>query len=147
MKTLVPLLLLLLLAGCATGPISTTQPSQPRQAAGATVRGDPDDATIDFMGGVIHCHIRSVDGTTVHEETTFDPGPHTIIAVLTSEGAEYVGVIQVGLLEPKAYRIRAHQREDAITVTLVDDSDNKLVATSTAPLAAQMKFNVFVKQI
>lgn len=144
MKTLVSLLLLVLLAGCTTGPTSTT--NRVGQPAFASVHGDADDATTDFMGGEIHCRLQSIDGETVHANTTFKPGPHTVIAVLTSQGEEYVGVIQVGLPEPRAYRIRAHQRNDAITVTLVDDCD-ELVATSTAPLAAQMKFNVFVKQI
>lgn len=144
MKTLVPLLFLILLAGCTTGPINATKPAG--QPALASVRGDPDGATTDFMGGEIHCRLQSIDGDSVHVNTTFKPGPHTVIAVLTSKGEEYVGVIQVGLPEPRAYRIRAHQRDDAITVTLVDDCD-ELVATSTAPLAAQMKFNVFVKQI
>lgn len=147
MKTLVPLLLLILLAGCTTGPISATKPARPEQSAAATVRGDPEGATTDFMGGEIHCRIQSIDGDAVHKDATFDPGPHTVIAILTSDGEEYVGIIQVGLPAPRSYRIRAHQRDDAITVTLVDDSDSRLVATSTAPLAAQMKFNVFVKQM
>jgi len=147
MKTLVPFLVLILLAGCTTGPTAATRPSASGQPALATVRGDPDGATTDYIGGEIRCRIQSIDGDTVHTDATFDPGPHTVIAVLTSQGEEYVGVIQVGLPEPRAYRIHAHQRDDAITVTLVDDSNNKLVATSTAPLASQMKFNVFVKQM
>lgn len=147
MKTLVPFLLLVLLAGCATAPISATKSLGTGQPAVATVRGDPEGATTDFIGGEIHCRLQSIDGDAIHRDATFNPGPHTVIAVLTSQGEEYVGVIQVGLPEPKAYRIHAHQRDDAITVTLVDDSDNRLVATSTAPLASQMKFNVFVKQM
>lgn len=97
------------------------------------------------MGGEIHCRIQSIDGDPVSDTTTLTPGPHTIIAVLTSQSQEYVGVIQLGLPEARPYRIHAHQREDAVTVTLVENGD-KLIATSTAPLAAQMKFEVFVQQ-
>jgi hypothetical protein len=82
--------------------------------------------------------------------TTLKSGLHTVITVLTTQGEQFVGVVRVGLPtsppEARTYRIRAHRRNDAITVTLVDDSD-KLVATSTASLAPQMKFNVFVKQM
>ena len=153
MKTLAPLLFLILLTGCATGPTGSTgktgtiKPSAPAQA---TVTGDPDGATTDFMGGEIHCHIQSIDGDASNVEATLKPGLHTVIAVLTSQGEEYVGVVHVGLPigfpEARTYRIRAHRRNDAVTVTLVDDCDN-LVATSTASLEPQMKFNVFVKQM
>ena len=156
MKTLAPLLLLILLTGCATGPTGmtgtttktgTTKPSAPVQA---TVTGDPDGATTDFMGSEIHCHVQSINGDTSNANTALKPGLHTVIAVLTSQGEQYVGVVQVGLPasppEARTYRIRAHRRNDAITVTLVDDGD-QLVATSTASVAPQMKFNVFVKQM
>jgi hypothetical protein len=148
MKTLVPLLLFILLTGCATGPAGGTATrtiSAPASAL-ATVSGDPEGATTDFMGGEIHCHVQSIDGDTSNVTATLAPGMHTVIAVLTSQGQQYVGVVQVGLPEARAYRMHAHRRNDAITVTLVDETD-KLVATSTAALAAQMKFNVFVKQI
>ena len=151
MKTLAPLLLLLLLGGCASRPAGPTAPAAPATAAPATptthasVSGDPVGANTDFMGGEIHCRIQSIDGVAVDESVTVTPGRHTVIVVLTTRGEEYVSVVQVGLPEPRAYRIHAHHREDAVTVTLVDDND-KLIATSTAALAPQMKFAVFVKQ-
>ena len=153
MKTLAPLLLLFLLVGCTTAPVGapskagTTKPSAPAQA---TFSGDADGATTDFMGGEIHCQVHSIDGDTSNANVTLQSGLHTVIAVLTSQGEEYVGVVHVGLPigfpEARTYRIRAHRRNDAVTVTLVDDCDN-LVATSTASLEPQMKFNVFVKQM
>jgi len=153
MKTLAPLLLLILLAGCATGPTSTTGKTGTAKSpatAQATVSGDTDGATTDFMGGEIHCHVQSIDGDASNVNTTLKPGLHTVITVLTSQGEQFVGVVQVGLPanppEARSYRIRAHRRNDAITVTLVDDGD-KLVATSTASIAPQMKFSVFVKQM
>jgi len=149
MKTLATLLLLILLTGCATGttrPAGTTRTTKAPATAQASVSGDPDGATTDFLGGEIHCHIQSIDGDAANVEATLRPGLHTVIAVLSSQGEQYVGVVQVGLPEARDYRIHAHRRGDAITVTLVDDGD-KLVATSTAQLASQMKFNVFVKQM
>lgn len=149
MKTLAPLLLLLLLAGCASRPanVPTTglAPVQAPAPATATVTGDPVGAATDFMGGEIHCRIQSIDGDPVSDTTTLAPGRHSIIAVLNTQDQDYVGVIQIGLPEARPYRIRAHRRDDAVTVTLVEGGD-KLIATSTAPLAAQMKFDVFVKQ-
>jgi hypothetical protein len=146
MKTLVPLLVLLLLAGCATSPSGPPPPKPPAAPAGpqATVTGDAEGEVTDYMGGEIHCRIQSIDGDTVNVTTALKPGPHTVIAVLTSQGEEYVAVIQVGLPEARPYRIRAHRRDDAVTVTLVEG--DKLLATSTAPLGPQMKFSVFVKQ-
>jgi len=145
MKTLASLLLLLLLSGCATGPAGKPKTTPAAPKAQATVTGDAADATTDFMGGEIHCRIQSIDGESIDDRTTLSPGRHTVIAVLTSQGEEYVAVIQLGLPEARAYRIRAHLRDDAVTVTLTENGD-KLVATSTAALAPQMKFNVFVKQ-
>jgi len=137
MKNLAPFFLLLLLGGCTSRPAGAP-------AAHATLNGDAAGANTDFMGGEIHCRIQSIDGVR-DDSTTLKPGRHTVIAVLTTQGREYVGVIQVGLPESRAFHIRAHQREDAVTVTLVDDNNN-LLATSTASLAPQMKFAVFVKQ-
>lgn len=142
MKTLAPLLLLVLLAGCASRPAGNTPNSASPQA---TVTGDPAGATTDFMGGEIHCHIQSIDGDPVSETAQLTPGRHSIIAVLNSQDQDYIGVIQIGVPDARPYRIRAHRREDAVTVTLVGEGD-KLIATATAPLAAQMKFDVFVKQ-
>lgn len=145
MKSLIQLLALLLLAGCATNPSHPTAPAQPVPSGPqATVTGDAAGEVTDFMGGEIHCRIQSIDGDTANVTTPLKPGPHTVIAELTSQGEEYVAVIQVGLPEARSYRIRAHRRDDAVTVTLVEG--DKLLATSTAPLGPQMKFNVFVKQ-
>jgi hypothetical protein len=146
MKTPALLLVLLALAGCATSPSRSTPPLASSTPAGpqATVTGDAEGEVTDFMGGEIHCRIQSIDGDTVNVTTALKPGPHTVIAVLTSQGEEYVAIIQVGLPEARPYRIRAHRRDDAVTITLVEGG--KLLATSTAPLAPQMKFNVFVKQ-
>jgi len=146
MKTLLPLLFFILLTGCVTGPSRPTGTTHLPAATQTTVSGDPEGATTDFIGGEIHCLIQSIDGDTTNVAATLQPGLHTVIAVLTSEGEEYVGVVQVGLPEARACRIRAHRRHDAITVTLVDEGDT-LLATSTARVAAQMKFNVFVKQM
>jgi hypothetical protein len=146
MKTLAPLLLLILVTGCATGPSRPTATTHSRAATHANISGEPDGATTDFMGAEIPCHIQSINGDPADVTAPLQPGLHTVIAVLRSQGAEYVGVVQVGLPEARICRIRAHRRNDAITVTLVDDSDT-LLATSTALLAGQMKFSVFVKQM
>jgi len=145
MKTLVPLLLLLLLAGCNTTSSGPTVSHASTPGPQATVTGDAAGEVTDFIGGEIHCRIQSIDGDTVNVTTALKPGPHTVIAELTSQGEQYVAVIQVGIPEARPYRIRAHRRDDAVTITLVEGGD-KLIATSTAPLAPQMKFNVFVKQ-
>jgi len=144
MKTLAPLLLLVLLAGCASRPAPTAPNSASAQAT-VTVTGDPAGAATDFMGGEIHCHIQSIDGDPVSDTARLSPGRHSIIAVLNSQDQVYIGVIQIGVPDARPYRIRAHRREDAVTVTLVGECD-RLIATATAPLAAQMKFDVFVKQ-
>lgn len=146
MKSALPLLALVLLAGCATPPAGTSTPSAPpAPAKKATVSGDPSGAMQNFMGDEIHCQIQSIDGDSVAGSTELSPGSHKVIVLLSSQGQEYVGVIQIGIPAARAYRLSARRRDDAVTVTLTEGKD-KLVATSTASLSEHMKFYVFVNQ-
>ncbi len=143
MKTLFPLISLLLLGGCAApsdqAPASQTKPV-------ATLNGDPAAPMENFMGDEIHCQMQSIDGDTVGAAYQLRPGKHTLIANLGSQGKEYVGVVQLLIPEARAYRIKARRKDDAVTVTLVDEEAKKIIATSTAPLSEQMNFYVFVVQ-
>ena len=98
------------------------------------------------MGDEIHCQLQSIDGDSAGPSYQLRPGKHTLIANLGSQGKEYVGVIQLLIPEARAYRISARRKDDAVTVTLVDEEAAKIVATSTAPLGEQMNFHVFVMQ-
>jgi len=142
MKILPLLPALLLLAGCASGPFKSVHKAPP---ATATFSGDTSEPTSDFMGSEIHCRLQSVDGVAVEDTTELAAGSHTVIAVLSSQGTEYVAVIQLRIPTARKYRISARRRDEAITVTLLDAKD-QLVATSTATISEQMKFNVFVHQ-
>ena len=143
MKNLLPLLALLWLGGCGTPPAGV--PAGPPGAV-ATLKGDPAGTGQDYMGDEIHCRMQSIDGDSVGDSYQLRLGRHTLIATLGSQGKEYVGVIQLLIPEPKTYRLYARRKDDAVTVTLVDEEATKIVATSTAPLGPQMKFHVFVVQ-
>ncbi len=143
MKSLFPLITMLLLGGCAApseqAPAGRTKPV-------ATLNGDPAAPMENFMGDEIHCQMQSIDGDTVGATYQLRPGKHTLIANLGSQGKEYVGVVQLLIPEARAYRVKARRKDDAVTVTLVDEEAKKIIATSTAPLSEQMNFYVFVVQ-
>ncbi len=147
MKQALPVIsLLLLLGGCATphavisaGPASSAVPV-------ATIKGDTAGQMDNFMGDEIRCQMQSIDGDTVGATYQLRLGEHTLIVTLGDPGKEYVGVVQLLIPAAKNYRVNARRREDAITVSLVDEGAAKIVATSTAPLSDHMKFYVFVVQ-
>ena len=98
------------------------------------------------MGDEIRCQMQSIDGDTVGPTYQLRLGNHTLIATLGEPGNEHVGVVQLLIPEARSYRVTARRREDAVTVSLVDEETKKIVATSTAPLGDHMKFFVFVVQ-
>jgi hypothetical protein len=48
--------------------------------------------------------------------------------------------------EAKRYELRAKRKGDAFMLSIVEIADNKVIATSTAPLNDHLKFLVFVVQ-
>jgi hypothetical protein len=135
--------MLLLLGGCSTPPAAGPAA---KTVAVATIKGDAAGAPENFMGDEIHCQMESIDGETVGATYQLRPGQHTLIATLASQGKEYVGVIQLLIPAARSYRVTARRKEDAVTVSLVDEDAAKIIATSTAPLGEHMKFYVFVVQ-
>lgn len=143
MKTLLPVLVLALcLGGCSS-------PSSPPAAGGplAILKGDrPGAPDQDFMGDEIRCEMQSIDGESVGDSYGLTPGKtHTLIAHVFPDGKQCVAVIRLHIPQAKTYRIRARRNDDAVTLTLMEEG-GRLAATSTAPLADQMKFDVFVIQ-
>jgi hypothetical protein len=136
--------LLLLLGACAAPQATVRSAAEP--AAVATLKGDAAGAPQDFMGDEIACRLHSIDGESVGPTSTLRPGRHTLIVTLGHAGREYVGVVQLLIPQPRSYRVSARKRDDAVTMTLVDETAAKIVATSTAALAEQMNFTVFVVQ-
>jgi hypothetical protein len=138
MKTLPPLVALLFLLGaCASAPSGPV----------ATIKGDPAGTEENYLGDEIHCKLEFIDGQAIGDSSPLSPGKHTLLVMLGNQGKTYQGVVRLLIPSTSTYRISARKKdEDAITVTLVDESTTIPVATSTAPLSSHMEFFVFVTQ-
>ena len=143
MKNLLPVIALLLLGGCAT-PSAQVPAGQTRPVA--TLKGDAAGPMDNFMGDEIHCQMQSIDGESVGASYQLRPGKHSLIVTLGNQGKEYVAVVQLLIPEARTYRVTARRKDDAVTLSLVDEEAAKIIATSTEPLSEQMKFFVFVVQ-
>jgi hypothetical protein len=147
MKHLLPLIALLLVAGCTTPPakMQTARPAPAAPVARIEVhRANP----IEFFTGYeARCEIHSIDGVSVIDSSyELSPGNHTLTVSLSHLGRDYTGDVDLVIPEAKCYELKAKRKGDAFMLSIVDVEQDKIIATSTAPLDDHMKFLVFVVQ-
>ena len=134
---------LFLLAGCTT-PHGTMRAGQ--ADAVATIRVYVPSPVETAAGSEVRCIIQSIDGVLVGSSDSLTPGKHRLIVALTLGGNEHVGDVDLIIPEAKNYRLKAEKKDDSFTLSLVEVTTARTVATSTAPANQQMKFLVFVLQ-
>ncbi len=146
MKTLLPLIALLLLAGCMTPqariPVGHAGPAAPV----ATLEVHRATAIEFFTGYEARCQIQSIDGAGVGANYQLLPGNHTLTISLVHLGREYIGDVDLVIPEAKSYELKAKRKGDAFMLSILDVAADEIIATSTAPLTDRMKFLVFVVQ-
>ncbi|MBL9215975.1 MAG: hypothetical protein JNG83_10910 [Opitutaceae bacterium] len=149
MKRLPFLVLALVLGGCTTpamkDPAAADAPSATAPAV-ATLTPSPASRFDFFLGHDVECRIETIDGIALEKDPPLTPGKHRLLVVLQSAGKEFVGEVDLVIPAARQYQLKAKRKDDAFTVSLVDTETSAIIATSTAPAAARMKFLVFVVQ-
>ena len=100
-----------------------------------------------FTGYEARCEIHSIDGVSVIDSNyQLSPGNHTLTVSLSHLGRDYTGDVDLVIPEAKRYELKAKRKGDSFTLSIMDVGEDKVIATSTAPLNDHMKFLVFVVQ-
>lgn len=147
MKYFLTLCVLIGLSGCVTPPakLQSARPNASAPVASIEVhRANP----IEFFTGYeARCEIQSIDGASViNSNCELSPGNHTLTVSLHHLGHAYIGDVDLLIPEAKRYELRAKRKGDAFMLSIVEVADDKVIATSTAPLNDHLKFLVFVVQ-
>ena len=147
MKHFLPLIALLWLAGCST-PAAKTQSAEPKPAAPvASIQVHRGSSLEFFTGYEARCEIHSIDGVSVIDSSyELLPGNHTLTVSLSHLGRDYTGDVDLVIPEAKHYELKAKRKGDSFMLSIVEVEEDRIIATSTAPLNDHMKFLVFVVQ-
>jgi hypothetical protein len=147
MKPFLSLIALFWLAGCTTPPAKMQSAQPARKGPVATIEVHRANPMEFFTGYEAHCEIHSIDGASVLDSNyELSPGNHTLTVSLSHLGRDYTGDVDLIIPEAKRYELKAKRKGDAFMLSIVDVADNKVIATSTAPLDDHMKFLDFVVQ-
>lgn len=131
---------LLLLVGC------TTPTSAPPPAKGATLQVQTPETVPVPTGKEIACRIQLIDGALVASSESLKPGHHRLVVALGDNEGEFTGDVDLVIPAVRDYRLKAERDEDTFTLSLIETATGKAVATSSAPAAPMMRFQVFVIQ-
>jgi len=134
----------LLLAGCATLPDGSKTITTKAATLQAAV---PPSYPVTKEGArEITCTIQMIDGNMVSSSDRLLPGHHRLVVGFGGTEGEFSGDVDLVIPAAKTYRLMAEKEEDTFTLALVEQDTAKVVATSSAPIAPMMEFQVFVIQ-
>lgn len=147
MKYFLPLMALLCLAGC-TARVAKVRPVEPAPATPVATLEVHRASPLEFFTGYeARCEIHSIDGVGVLDSNyQLLPGNHVLTVSLSHLGRDYIGDVDLVIPEAKRYELKAKRKGDSFTLSIVDTEEDKVIATSTAPLNDHMRFLVFVVQ-
>ncbi len=94
----------------------------------------------------IACRIQLIDGALVASSEALKPGHHRLVVALGDKEGEFTGDVDLVIPAVKDYRLRAERDDETFTLSLLETSSGKVVATSSAQAAPMMQFQVFVIQ-